>query len=421
MRQIRPRSGIDAVVRIPGSKSVTHRALIAAALAQGESILESPLLCRDTLYTIEGLRRLGASVVMGEERLLVSGAGGSLSGTPGTQEIYLGDSGTSYRLLLPIAALSPKECLFTGTPRMHQRPVGHLVRALRDLGVTALCTAEEGYPPVLVKSRGIPGGGVKIRGDISSQFISSLLLSGPYARKDMEIETTGDLVSRPYVDITLDVMAHFGVSVGQDGYRYFKVRAGSGYRATQIRIEGDCSSASYFWAAAAVTGGRIVTENIHPFRTRQGDLAFLGVMEDMGCRVELGNDSASVEGRGLRGTDADMKDMPDMVPTLAAMAVFAEGKTVIRNAAHLRNKESDRLEAIAREFHRLGAGVEVHADGLTVHGGRTLKGAVLDTHNDHRIAMSLAVVGLRIPGVVITGEGCVEKSFPQFWDLWEAI
>lgn len=421
MKRIRPRSLIDAVVRVPGSKSITHRALVAAALARGESRLLRPLVCGDTRTTLRGLSLLGVEIRAEEECFSVVGNGGVFPRIDATGELDLRDSGTSYRLLLPLAALGGRDSLLTGSLRMQQRPVGPLVRALNDLGARARCTEREGYPPVLVEPSGIPGGRVRVQGDVSSQFVSALMLCGPYTEKGLEIEVTGDLVSRPYIDVTMDVMLRFGIPVEREGYHRFKVRAGKPYRAYQGEIEGDCSSASYFWAAAAVTGGRVVTENIYPFSTCQGDRAFLQVMEAMGCRVEKEPDSVSVEGRGLRGIAVDMHDMPDMVPTLAAMALFAEGKTFIRNVPHLRHKESDRLEAVACELGRLGAGVEILPDGLNIEGCRTLQGAMLNPHNDHRMAMSLAVAGLKVPGVLIVNEGCVEKSFPGFWDLWDAL
>jgi 3-phosphoshikimate 1-carboxyvinyltransferase len=247
-----------------------------------------------------------------------------------------------------------------------------------------------------------------------------LLLSAPYARRDVEIEVTGTLVSSPYVDLTLGVMAAFGVRAYREGYEYFKVEAGQPYRSRRLLVEGDVSSASYFWAAAAVTGGSVTTKNINA-GSRQGDMGFLAVLQDMGCRVEPGDGEIRVHGRGLCGVDADMSAMPDLVPTLAAIAPFAKGRTVIRNVSHLRYKESDRLAAVAREWTRLGCRVDEHADGLTVYGDQKLSGDLVDPHGDHRIAMSLAVIGLRVPGIRIANEGCVDKSFPGFWETWERV
>jgi 3-phosphoshikimate 1-carboxyvinyltransferase len=421
MKEIRPKSSIDAAVVIPGSKSVTHRALITAGLAQGESLLKEFLTCEDTLYTANALRELGVQISIEGANATVSGLGGEFSDAPAKKEIYVGNSGTSYRLLLSIVALARGEYTLTGTPRMHTRPVGDLVKALNSLGVEASCIERDDFPPVSVNAKGIPGGSVKIPGGQSSQFVSSLLLAGPYAGSDVEIEVTGRLVSRPYVDVTLDVMKSFGIPVSRDGYRCFRIKAGQRYYPSLFKIDGDVSSASYFWGAAAVTGGTVVTENIHPHNTRQGDIALLDIMEKMGCRIERETDRVIVHGGALSGIDVDMGSVPDMVPTLAAIALFAEGKTTIRNVPHLRHKESDRLGDTALELRRLGSRIEERDDGLVIHGGGDLSGATTDPHDDHRLAMSLAIVGLRVPGIKIKDENCVEKSFPRFWELWESL
>jgi len=304
---------------------------------------------------------------------------------------------------------------------MLARPVGALVTALNQLGVKASCVKQNGYPPVHVIADGIRGGKVYMAGDQSSQFVSSLLLSAPYAEKDMEIEVMEGLVSRPYVDITLDVMKQFGVQVVRDGYSYFRIPSGQVYRPREFTIQGDASSASYFWAAAAVTGGTVVTENIYPFTTRQGDIRFLDILERMGCVIEKKLDRVVIHGGTLSGIETDMSTMPDMVPTLAAIALFARGETVIRNVPQLRHKESDRLHAIFHEWRRLGGRVEEMDDGLVIHGGKKLSGTLLDPHDDHRLAMSLAVVGLRVPEIIITNEKCVNKSFPGFWRIWDEL
>ena len=421
MKEVKPRSQINASVRIPGSKSVTHRALIAAGLAKGDSLLEEFLACEDTLHTVSALRALGVEISIEGQDVKVSGTGGNFSIPTGRKEIFMGNSGTSYRLLLSTVALARGEYTLTGTQRMHERPIGDLVGALNTLGVEASCIERQGFPPVSVKARGIPGGKVDIPGDKSSQFLSSLLLAGPYTEKGVEIEVTGRLVSRPYVDVTLDIMGVFGIPVNRDGYSYFKIPGTRRYRSCRFKIEGDVSTASYFWAAAAVTKGAITTENIHPITTRQGDIAFLDILEKMGCKVERETDRVVVHGGALSGIEVDMGAMPDMVPTLAAIALFAEGKTTIRNVSHLRHKESDRLHAVALEWSRLGGRAEELADGIIIYGGEGLSGAVVEPHNDHRLAMSLAVVGLKVPGIRIRDEACVNKSFPSFWSHWDSL
>lgn len=408
-----------ATVKIPGSKSITHRAIIAAGLADGQSVLKNFLECEDTLYTISAIQGLGVNISLEGDSLKVDGRGGRFDPGTARNELYLGNSGTSFRLLLSVVALCRGEFLMTGTKRMLSRPVGSLVSALNRLGVDASCVEQDGFPPVFIKANGIRGGRVLMEGDQSSQPVSSLLLSGPYADGDIEIHMKEELVSRPYVDITCDVMEQFGVRVERDNYNRFMIPSGREYRAREFTIQGDASSASYFWAAAAVTGVTITTENIHPYATRQGDIRFLEVLEKMGCFIEKKSDRVVVHGRRLSAIEADMSAMPDMVPTLAAIALFAEGKTAIRNVSHLRFKESDRLHAVALEWNRLGGQVEELPDGLIIHGGGPLSGAVVDPHDDHRLAMSLAVVGLRVPEMTIKNKNCVNKSFPGFWELWD--
>jgi 3-phosphoshikimate 1-carboxyvinyltransferase len=421
MKKIKARPLVNSTLRMPGSKSVTHRALISASLASGESWLYNFLKCEDTCYTIDALRQLGVDISIEGEGLKVEGTGGKFQPVSTRKELYLGNSGTTIRLLLSVVALCHGEFLLTGTERMLKRPMGHLVTALNQLGVETSCVGRNGCPPVLIRAHGISGGRVSISGDESSQFISSLLLSGPCAQNDIQIEVTGKLISRPYVDITLEVMEQFGIKVARDSYSSFKVASGQPYRSREHTIEGDTSSASYFWAAAAVTGGTVVTTNIYPYSTRQGDIRFLEILEKMGCIIEKKLDRVVVHGGRLRAIEADMSSMPDMVPTLAAIALFSSGESVIRNVHHLRHKESDRLRAIALEWNRLGAGVEEIDGGLVIHGGRRLTGTMLDPHNDHRVAMSLAVVGLRVPGIRIINKECVQKSFPQFWQLWNRL
>jgi 3-phosphoshikimate 1-carboxyvinyltransferase len=421
MKNIEPRSKIKAKIKIPGSKSITHRALITAALAKGDSTLTAFLDCEDTRYTLQALREIGADISIQGGSVSVSGTGGGFSPIRGEKEIFLGNSGSSYRLLLSVAALGRGNYFFTGNPRMHSRPIGDLVRALNNLGVKASCVEKEGYPPVLIEAEGIPGGMVKIPGSVSSQYISSILIAGPYADKAVEIEVTGKLVSRPYVDLTLDVMRAFGIDVEHDEYRYFRLPADKTYQPRSFVIEGDVSAASYFWGAAAVAGGTVITDNIYPFSTGQGDIAFLDILEEMGCNIRKEDDSVTVTGGKLSGIEVDMGAMPDIVPTLAAIALFAEGKTIIRNVPHLRYKESDRIADTALELKKIGGRVEEFGDGLIIYGGEKLRGAEIDPHNDHRLAMSFAVVGLKVPGIGIKDETCVDKSFPAFWELWAEL
>lgn len=419
MKKIETRSNINARVKIPGSKSITHRALIVAGLAKGQSRLESFLECEDTLYTLKALRDMGIKIEVKGDVAIVLGNSGIFRTFKEKKEIFLGNSGTSYRLLLSVAALGKGEYIFTGSPRMNLRPIGDLVNALKGLGVEACYVEKDGFPPVSIKANGIRGGSIRISGGISSQFISSLLLSSPYSGTPVEIEIVGPLVSRPYVDITLDVMKAFGLEVEQDGHRFFGIPNCNRYECRDYTIEGDVSSASYFWGASAITQGRITTDNIHHDTTRQGDIAFLDILEQMGCYIEREKDCVIMNGAPLTGVDVDMGAMPDMVPTLAAIALFAKGKTSIHNVPHLRDKESDRIGDTAMELRKIGGKVEELEDGLIIQGGQRLFGAEIDPHNDHRLAMSLAMVGLMVPGIHIMNENCVHKSFPTFWDLWD--
>jgi 3-phosphoshikimate 1-carboxyvinyltransferase len=421
MKEIKPKSNINTNVKIPGSKSITHRALIAAALADGTSLLKSFLSCEDTLYTLNALRDMGVAITIQGDDVSVSGTGGRFDASLGRKEIFLGNSGTSYRLLLSVAALSSRDFVFTGSPRMYERPIGDLVTALNRLGAGISFVEKDGYPPVAIKATGIKGGKVSVAGNISSQYISSLLLAGPYASEGIEIEVDGALVSRPYVDLTIDVMKSFGVEAIHEKYQRFTVPSGKPYKPGPFTIEGDVSSASYFWGAAAVTGGTVITENIHPLTTVQGDIAFLDILDEMGCSIGRTEDSVMVKGGTLRGVEVDMESLPDMVPTLAAIALFADGDTVIRNVRHLRYKESDRIGATATELRRIGGRVEELEDGLVIHGGHDLSGSDIDPHKDHRLAMSLAVAGLRVPGIRVIDEHCVDKSFPSFWEMWERM
>ena len=421
MKPIKQKDSINCTVNIPGSKSISHRALIAAGLAKGKSTLKSFLACDDTLYTAGAIQKLGIDIAINEDTVHVSGNEGVFNPVSEKLEIDLGNSGTSYRLLLSVAALANGPFIFTGTRRMKERPVAYLADALKKLGVDARYLEKEGYPPVLINASGIKGGRVIISGDISSQYISSLLLSGPYAGSDLTVEVSGELVSRPYIDLTMDVMKSFGVNIENKNYRIFNVPSGQSYTAREFVIDGDASSASYFWGAAAITGGTVKTTNIHPFKNRQGDMGLLDILERMGCNIKREESSVTVSGRTLTGVCVDMGSMPDMAPTLAVIALFAEGKTTITNVSHLRHKESDRIADTANEIRRVGGRVEERDDGLVVYGEEKLSGAEIDSHDDHRLAMSFAMAGIRVPDIIIKNESCVNKSFPSFWKLWETL
>jgi len=416
LKEIKPRGQIQATLTLPGSKSYTHRALVAASLADGESLLHNALDSEDTRLTAQGLARLGAKIDWREELVRVQGAGGRWQ--PLAEPIYLGNSGTSMRFLTALAALGRGEYRLTGSPRLCERPQGELLEALAQLGVKAVSERGDGCPPVLVQG-GLTGGRARLSGAISSQYLSALLFIAPLAPEGAEIEITGDLVSRPYVDLTLEVLGDFGISFFRQGYRYFQVPGGQTYLPQDYAIEADASSASYFWAAAALTQGKITITNLTP-DSCQGDVGFIKVLERLGCRISAGEEGLTVAGGPLQGIEVDMAAMPDLVPTLAVLAAFAKGETLITNVAHLRHKESDRLAAVAAELKKMGIAAQETADGLRITGGQP-RGAIIDTYQDHRIAMSFAVAGLKAPGTVIQDPDCVAKSFPEFWEFFAKL
>ena len=347
----------------------------------------------------------------------MEGTGGSLR-VPDSP-IYLGESGTSMRFLSAVAALGHGRYVLTGSRRLCQRPIQDLLDALARLGVVAASEHHNGCPPVIVQAQGLAGGPTKVAGTVSSQFLSAILLISPFAARDVEIEVVGELVSRPYVDITLNVMEDFGIAYYRQGYTFFTVPAGQRYQARDYEVEGDASSASYFLGAAAITGGRVTLTNLNP-GSCQGDSGFMKVLEQMGCLVESSPAGVVLRGRPLQAMQINMAHMPDLVPTLAVVAAFAQGETVITGVAHLRHKESDRLQAVATELAKMGIAVQETRDGLAIQGGKP-HGAVIETYNDHRIAMSFALAGLKTPGVSIANPDCVAKSFPAFWEYFSSL
>jgi 3-phosphoshikimate 1-carboxyvinyltransferase len=317
------------------------------------------------------------------------------------------------RFLTALAALKKGITVLDGSERMRKRPIADLLDGLRALGAKAYFKDGNGCPPLVIESQGLRGGVAKIRGDESSQFLSALLMIAPYALGDVSVEVTGDLSSRPYVDMTREVMSAFGVKTESQGYHSFFIKAGQRYVPRRYWIEGDASTASYFFSAAAVTKGRVRVENF-PAASIQGDVGFLQILEKMGCEVIRGDTWAEVHGKELHGIEIDMNATPDLVPTLAVTSAFARGKTVIQNISHLRFKESDRIGALMEELKKMGIQVEEGEEWLAIEGGKA-HGAEIDTHDDHRLAMSFAILGLVVPGTKIKGEECVAKSFPDFW------
>lgn len=441
-RAVRPVGPVVGRVRVPGSKSLTNRALVLAALASGRSRLIRPLISDDTERLIGAIQALGVGIGRerseggadaggaqsgGEVDLVIDGSEGLLA--PPASALDVGGSGTAMRFLAALAALVPGEVVIDGDARMRQRPIGRLLDALRDLGVDAVSIVDNGCPPVRVRGGPLAGGSAGMPGNVSSQFVSALLMIAPFAERGIVLDVEPPVVSRPYIDLTLSSMARFGsappslLARPEGGLRYtFSARGGarqgkaSPYRATDFRVPADASSAGYFFGAAAITGGRVHVEELDP-ADGQADARLLRVLPDLGCEVLVSPDGTTVAGpssRRLAAFDLDMGDAPDLVPMLAVLALFADGPCVIHGAANLRLKESDRIHALATEIARLGAVAEERPDGLRIVPG-PMRSARIETYHDHRIAMAFAIAGLATPGLTIADPGCVAKSFPEFW------
>ncbi len=404
---------VDAVFSAPPSKSYTHRALIAAALASGRSRITSPLRAIDTELTARGLRSLGVSIEWRPEEITIAGCSGAFP-TSGEVTIDCGNSGTTLRLLASTALLAPHTVVLTGSARMLERPVGPLADALQVLGGDVAFAGRPGYPPIRIAGR-LRGGKAEIDGSMSSQFISSILMAAPYADEDVALTLPAPPASRSYLDVTMDVMLRFGARIERRDDDRFRVKSGVPYRGMDYRVEGDYSSASYLFAIAAVCGGKVTVTGLNPASV-QGDRRFIEALDMMGCRVAATRDAVTVERTGdLSGIDIDMSSSPDTVQTLAAVAATATSPTTITGIAHLQYKESDRAGVTAGVLRRMGAGVRVTEDSLTVTPA-PLHGVLVDPHDDHRTAMAFAVLGLAVGGMAIRDPGCVEKSFPGFWE-----
>ena len=397
----------DAALRPPGSKSITNRALICAALAPGRSTLTGVLFADDTHAMLDAVRALGATLMLDEPASTVVVDGIDPRTASGEVTVNARQSGTTSRFILPAAALRPARGIIDGTPQLRARPFGPLVDALRELGATVEDLGQPGFLPVAVTGP-VAGGKVPLPGHLSSQFLSGLLMAGPLMADGLSVELTSPLVSVPYVEATTAVMAAFGVTV--DGLH---VRPGA-YRATDFAVEPDASAASYLLAAAAIGAGRVTVEGLGT-ASLQGDVRFADLLERMGARVERTADRITVTGTGtLHGIDVDMADISDTAQTLAAVAVFADAPTRVRGIGFIRGKETDRIGAVVAELRRAGIDAVEDADGFTIHPG-TPAPTAFETYDDHRMAMSLALLGLRVPGIVIKDPKCVAKTYPTYF------
>ena len=422
---------LSAYVKVPGSKSHTNRALLLSALAYGTTTLHNALFSEDTHYFSTALTELGFEhTIRPEEKIMiVRGLGGNIP--VAYADLFIGNAGTAIRFLTAMLTLGHGEYTLDGVPRMRQRPIGDLVIALNNLGaqISAASISEQSlnsgqvnlYPPVTIFADGLKGGTTRIRGDVSSQYISALLMTAPYAAGEVEISVEGSINSKPYIDLTLGVMVDFGVNVHREGYSYFHVIPHIYSSPGKYTIESDASAASYFFAAPAVCGGWVEVGNIS-HATRQGDIAFLDVLSKMGCSITATEDAVRViSPNRLNGVDINMTDISDTSMTLAVIAPFAGTPTTIRGIASSRAKETDRVTATCTELRRLGVRVDEYHDGMTIYPCEEVRASRIHTYDDHRMAMSLSLVGLRSKGVCITNPACVRKTFPNYWSALEEL
>jgi len=415
VRAIHPISKLNAEVHIPPSKSYTNRALIAAALADGPSKILNPSQSEDSQYLIDALPEFGIQLKRHKEFIEISGSGGILQAP--SKEIFVGNAGTAMRFLSGFAAIAPGTTEINGDAQMQQRPMNDLLAALKTAGIK--CTSTNGNPPVKIHGGNFVGGTIELDASTSSQYLSALLLAAPYAKRPTSIRVKGKTSSLPYIDMTLHVMRSFGAIFDDVDMKLFRIDHNQHYIGHDFTIEGDASAATYFAAAAAITGGKISIPHLSR-ESLQGDVKFFDILSDMGCSVTTSDNTIEIQGGLLRGIEIDMNQIPDCVPALAVVAAFSEGPTTIYNIAHLQYKETNRLTAIARELTKLGARVEVADDTMVIH-PKQLHGTEIETYNDHRIAMAFAIAGLRINGITIKNPGCVKKSFPDFWKEFQKL
>ncbi|PHM48437.1 3-phosphoshikimate 1-carboxyvinyltransferase [Xenorhabdus miraniensis] len=418
---LQPIFRINGTINLPGSKSVSNRALLLAAFAKGTTRLTNLLDSDDIRHMLNALTALDISYRLSADRTIceVDGIGGRMTGKSGL-ELFLGNAGTAMRPLAAALCLGSNNVVLTGEPRMKERPIGHLVDALRQGGAEIVYLEQENYPPLHIKG-GFSGGKVTVDGSVSSQFLTALLMAAPLADNDTEIHIQGDLVSKPYIDITLALMKSFGVTVNNHQYQAFYIKGQQQYLSPeQYLVEGDASSASYFLAAAAIKGGTVRVTGIGR-NSLQGDTKFANVLEKMGAIIRWGDDFVECERGTLTGIDMDMNAIPDAAMTIATTALFAQGETVIRNIYNWRVKETDRLNAMATELRKIGAEVEEGHDYIRVIPPKKLNHAEIETYNDHRIAMCFSLVALSDTPITILDPGCTAKTFPDYFNQLEKL
>ncbi|GGW97311.1 3-phosphoshikimate 1-carboxyvinyltransferase [Alteromonas halophila] len=419
---LKPVARVEGEVNVPGSKSLSNRALLLAALASGETVLTNLLDSEDIQHMLTALRALGVEYQLSDDKTecAVKGLGGRFTHSE-PLELFLGNAGTAMRPLCAALALSDVDVVLTGEPRMEERPIGDLADALNDAGADIRYLKQTGFPPVAIKGKTLKGTTLSVEGSVSSQFLTALLMAAPLFDGDVTITIKGELVSKPYIDITLDTMAKFGVAVQNDAYQAFHIRAGQQYQSPgRFMVEGDASSASYFLAAGAIKGGTVRVTGVGKDSV-QGDIHFADVLEAMGATINWQPDAITVTGGPLQGVDMDMNHIPDAAMTIATTALFADGPTTIRNVYNWRVKETDRLHAMATELKKLGATVEEGRDYIKVWPLANPDEVAIDTYNDHRVAMCFSLIALSNASVTINDPGCTAKTFPDFFTRFATI
>lgn len=419
MIEIKPIKYLDAVVKVPGSKSYTNRALILAALADGKSLIKNALFSDDTTYMISALKDLGVEISENrkEKTISINGTRGKIPVT--NCDLFVGNAGTAMRFLTAMLTLGNGRYKIDGVERMRNRPIINLLDGLNHLGADVVSINNTGCPPVLIKAHSLKGGTCKIKGNLSSQYISALLMTAPYSNSDVTINIVGDLVSKRYLDMTLSLMEYFEVYVQNRSHKEFFIRKGQKYVGKEYYVEADASSASYFLAAAAITGGRVRVQGIGS-ESVQGDVSFADLLKKMGCKIKKDKDFIEIHAGELKGIDVDMSDMPDVAQTLAAVAVFAKGKTRVRNVSNLKIKETDRIAAVANELRRIGVKCTEYDDGFEIEPCQP-HAAEIETYDDHRMAMSFSLIGLKVNGIKIKNPECVNKTFPNFFNEFKKL
>ena len=424
MKQLRlePINKVQGTINIPGSKSISNRALLLATLAKGKTKLTNLLDSDDIRYMLASLEQLGVNYQLSDDKTVceLEGLGGVINAAQ-PQSLFLGNAGTAMRPLCAALTLGTGQFTLTGEPRMEERPIGDLVDALRDLGADIHYLKNEHFPPLTINATGLNGGDVEIAGDLSSQFLTALLMVAPLASDTVNIKIKGELVSKPYIDITIAMMAQFGVKVINHDYQRFEIIAGQFYVSPgTVLVEGDASSASYFLAAGAIKGGEVKVTGVG-LKSIQGDVKFADVLEKMGAEIEWGDDYIISRAGKLNAVDLDMNHIPDAAMTIATTALFAEGTTVIRNIYNWRIKETDRLAAMATELRKVGAIVDEGNDYIAVTPPVKPHTADIDTYNDHRMAMCFSMLAFADCGITINDPDCTSKTFPDYFEKFAAL